>query len=191
MKLNNQKFKNVSLKVFWNDKTRPFISRTRIDTFNIISNYFNFKDKIILDLFCGSGILGIESLSLGAKICYFNDNNYLNIKNLKKNLQKLRISNFKSYCYDYKRLLNFFLKNNIFFNVIFLDPPFTKKNYNIVSLEFLNKNFSIYKDLEIIVLRSTFLFDFDNFLKIKNAFEIRIKKYSYYYIYILIRNKYE
>jgi len=187
MKLNNQKFKNIKLKTSWSNQLRPFISRIRKDIFNIILNYFDFKNKIILDLFCGTGILGIESLSLGAKFCFFNDKNYLNIRNLRINLQKLKIQNFKLYCFDFKKILNFFLKNNIVFNVIFLDPPFSQKSYSVFALNFLNNNFDYLSNLEVIIIRVDFLLDFNNFSILKSIFKIKIKKYSYYYIYILIK----
>ena len=53
--------------------TRPTMDRVKESMFASIQNYI--KDSIVLDLFAGSGSLGIEALSNGASKCYFVDNN--------------------------------------------------------------------------------------------------------------------
>ena len=55
------------------ETTRPTMSRVKESMFASIQNYID--DSIILDLFCGTGSLGIEALSMGASRCYFVDNN--------------------------------------------------------------------------------------------------------------------
>jgi len=52
--------------------TRPTMDRVKESIFGTIQN--NIKDSIVLDLFSGSGSLGIEAISNGAKYCYFIDN---------------------------------------------------------------------------------------------------------------------
>ena len=65
------------------DGTRPTMDRVKESLFGIIQN--NIKNSICLDLFAGSGSLGIEALSNGANTCYFVDNNKIVIDTLNKN----------------------------------------------------------------------------------------------------------
>ena len=67
--------------------TRPTMDRVKESIFGTIQNYI--KDSIVLDLFAGSGNLGIEAISNGAKHCYFVDNNIEAIKVIKKILLNL------------------------------------------------------------------------------------------------------
>ena len=71
-------------------KTRPTLDRVKESLFNILQD--KIKDKIILDLFAGSGALGIEALSRGAQKAYFCDINYDAIKILKQNLDKTKLT---------------------------------------------------------------------------------------------------
>ena len=67
------------------ETTRPTMSRVKESMFASIQNYIS--DSIVLDLFCGTGSLGIEAISMGANKCYFVDNNRDIIKYLKCNKQ--------------------------------------------------------------------------------------------------------
>ena len=73
------------------DGTRPTMDRVKESLFGMIQNYV--KDSVCLDLFAGSGSLGIEAISNGALKCYFIDNNKEVIKILNKNLENLDIKN--------------------------------------------------------------------------------------------------
>lgn len=100
--------------------TRPTLDRVKESLFNILQN--NLKDKIILDLFAGSGALGIEALSRGAKKAYFNDNNSEAIKILKENLEKTRLMQKAVVINkDYKMALKEIEEK---LDIIFLDPPY-------------------------------------------------------------------
>ena len=116
------------------DGTRPTMDRVKESLFGIIQN--NIKDSIVLDLFAGSGQLGIEAISNGAKQCYFIDNNKEVIKILNKNISNLNIKD-KSIVIlsDWKKALNNFRDKNIKFDLIFIDPPY---DYD-VSEKILNK----------------------------------------------------
>ena len=65
--------------------TRPTMDRVKESLFAMIQNYL--KDSIVLDLFSGSGNLGIEALSNDAKIVYFNDYNKICTKTIEENLK--------------------------------------------------------------------------------------------------------
>jgi len=113
------------------DGTRPTMDRVKESLFGIIQN--NIKNSICLDLFAGSGSLGIEALSNGAKSCYFVDNNKIVINTLNKNT--LNIEGSFIIKDDYLNALNNFKNKNIKFDVIFLDPPY---KFNLIQSS-LNK----------------------------------------------------
>lgn len=121
MRIISGKYKGKNLIGFNIDGTRPTMDRVKESLFGIIQN--NIKNSIVLDLFAGSGSLGIESLSNGAKTCYFVDNNIELINIIKKNTSSMKesINILKS---DYKSALEMFKNSNIRFDIIFLDPPY-------------------------------------------------------------------
>ena len=108
------------------ETTRPTMARVKESMFASIQN--DIKDSVVLDLFCGSGSLGIEALSMGASKCYFVDNNKDIIKYLKKNIDNLNIKD-KSIIFDkdYKLSLKYFYDNNIKFDIIIVDAPYQMK----------------------------------------------------------------
>lgn len=71
------------------NNTRPTLDRVKEALFNIIQN--DVRGTCVLDLFSGSGALGIEALSRGAKFCVLCDKSSDAIKIIKKNLEKTRI----------------------------------------------------------------------------------------------------
>lgn len=119
MRIISGKYKGKKLIGFDIIGTRPTMSRVRESLFATIQN--NLKNSIVLDLFAGTGSLGIESLSNGSKCCYFIDNNKQLIDIINKNIEGIKeeIHVIKS---DYEEALNN-LKNTKF-DIIFLDPPY-------------------------------------------------------------------
>lgn len=126
------------------DGTRPTMDRVKESLFGMIQN--NIKDSIVLDLFAGSGQLGIEAISNGSKKCYFIDNNIEVIKVLRNNINNLNIKD-KSIILlsDWKKSLNEFNNKNIKFDIIFVDPPYNYDVYEkildkVSNLDLLNNN---------------------------------------------------
>ena len=110
--------------------TRPTLDRVKESLFNILQN--DIKNKVVLDLFAGSGALGIEALSRGAQKAYFCDNSKEAIKVLKQNLEKTKL--IKSAIIinkDYKLALKE-IKEKI--DIIFLDPPY-KLDFAVKSIK--------------------------------------------------------
>lgn len=100
--------------------TRPTLDRVKEPLFSIIQN--NIVESNVLDLFAGSGALGIESLSRGAKHCTFCDKSYKSIKMLKENIQKVRMQEKSTILnIDYKKCLD---EQKEKFDIIFIDPPY-------------------------------------------------------------------
>ena len=124
--------------------TRPTLDRIKENIFNLIN--IGYEDIVVLDLFAGSGALGIEALSRGAKFCYFCDNNRNAIKTIRQNLIKTRfIDNSLVFNSDYTDCLN---KIKAKLDLIFLDPPYEsdliyKSLIQISKLNILNKNTEI------------------------------------------------
>ena len=71
--------------------TRPTMDRVKESMFASIQDYT--PNSVVLDLFCGTGSLGIEALSMGSNKCYFVDNGREILKYLNKNIDNLNIRN--------------------------------------------------------------------------------------------------
>ena len=146
------------------DGTRPTQDRVKESLFGSIQDYV--EDSVVLDLFGGSGNLGIEALSNGAKECFFVDNNREAIKVINSNLSKIGISS-NVLNKDFKDALEYFKSNNIKFDLVFLDPPY-KDDYIDYSIKYLLDN-SLLNDNSIIVA------EFENNIKTDYE-ELKIKK---------------
>lgn len=118
MRVISGKYKGRTLQGFDIDGTRPTMDRVKESLFGLIQD--KISGSYCLDLFAGSGSLGIEALSNGAEFCYFSDNNKIVIDILKKNLNN--ISNYEIINKDYEEVLSKLSSKK--FDIIFLDPPY-------------------------------------------------------------------
>lgn len=100
---------------------RPTTDRVRETVFNWLN--FSIPGAECLDLFCGSGALGLESLSRGAKHCTFVELNRSVAQQIKHNLATLNASHADVVHSDANVFLNQPAKA---YDVLFLDPPFRK-----------------------------------------------------------------
>ncbi|MGN1373609.1 MAG: 16S rRNA (guanine(966)-N(2))-methyltransferase RsmD [Candidatus Coproplasma sp.] len=102
---------------------RPTSDRAKESLFNILSTAVT--GATVLDLFCGSGSIGLECVSRGADKVYFNDKSASSVEVLKKNVALLKE---ESRCVvsisDYKDFLN---RCGERFDIIFLDPPYAEE----------------------------------------------------------------
>ena len=119
--------------------TRPTMDRVKESIFAMIQD--NIKDSIVLDLFSGSGNYGIESISLGSNLVYFNDINKECINVINKNINNFNI-NDKSIILnmDYKKCLKYIKDNNIMLDLVFLDPPYKEHIIDSILLYLTNNN---------------------------------------------------
>jgi RNA methyltransferase, rsmD family len=121
-----------------NINTRPTLDRVKESLFNIIQN--KIPDAVVLDLFAGSGALAIEALSRGAQKAYLCDYSKEAIQMINKNLEKTRlIEKTKIYNTDYMETLKRIEKENVKFDIIFLDPPY-KLDLSIKAIEQISKS---------------------------------------------------
>ena len=88
MRVISGKYRGLVLSEFKGMEIRPTADRVKESLFNILS--FKVAGARVLDLFCGSGNLGIECLSRGADFVHFNDISRGSIAVLNKNLARLR-----------------------------------------------------------------------------------------------------
>ena len=90
MRVISGKYKGLEIKGHDIVGTRPTMDRVKESLFASIQN--KVKGSVCLDLFAGTGALGIEALSMGANSCYFIDVNKVATKTLENNLKKLRVT---------------------------------------------------------------------------------------------------
>ena len=163
------KYKGKNIIGYDIEGTRPTQDRVKESLFAIIQE--EIIDSIVLDLFAGSGNLGIEALSNGASKCYFVDNNYKCCDAIKKNTSG--IDNCVILNKDYDNALSYFKDNNIKFNIIFLDPP-----YGLDCLDaILNKiiKYNLLEEDGLVICE----YEYDNFKEYSNLELIKDKKYGY------------
>lgn len=116
---------------------RPTSDRGREMIFNILSSIFSqdeisFSELNVLDCFCGTGSLGLESYSRGAKKVIFVDKNQESLNLTNKNILNLQINNFSIEKIDLTQKLKKKVKN---IDLFFFDPPYGR---NILNVSFKN-----------------------------------------------------
>lgn len=101
--------------------TRPTLDRVKESLFNIIQN--DIGDSTVLDLFSGSGAIGLEFLSRGAKRAVLCDNSKDAIKIIKQNVQKTHFEEIAEiYNIEFTKLIE--RLQNQKFDIIYIDPPY-------------------------------------------------------------------
>lgn len=108
--------------------TRPTTDKVKESIFNMIGPYFD--GGLVLDLFAGSGSLGIEALSRGADKAIFVEKDGKAFQVLQDNIKKCRYEQ-KSELYktDAARAVKALIKRDIVLDYVFLDPPYKKVEY--------------------------------------------------------------
>ena len=111
---------------------RPTKDRVREAIFSALGDLSGY---VGLDLYSGSGAMGIEGLSRGCSFMTFVDINKLAIEVTKKNISSLNIKNAEVLFMSDESAIDSFIKNKKQFDIIFLDPPYKLGQYEkIVSL---------------------------------------------------------
>lgn len=111
------------------ENTRPTLERVKQAFFNAIQ--FDIADKIVLDLFAGSGQLGLEALSRGAKFCYFNDMSSDATSVIKKNIDLCKFTQLSQLtCKSYIDCVKMFSRSSVRPSLVFLDPPYGQNLVN-------------------------------------------------------------
>ena len=124
---------------------RPTSALKREAIFSILESYAMqnsidiYENKSIIDVYAGSGLIGLEAISRGMKKSYFIENNESVFKILKNNCNK--ICKTDEYEIIFERAINGI--NRVFEikpSLIFIDPPYSKENINLILLTILKNN---------------------------------------------------
>ena len=143
------KARRLQLKTVEGLDTRPTTDRTKETLFNIIN--YDVQDSVFLDLFSGSGAIGIEALSRGAEKAYFVENNRDAVRCITDNL---KVTKLEADAVVMKTSVDEALKTlsaeKKFFDFVFMDPPYNHF-YEKDVLIFLSKSDLIDKSSSIII----------------------------------------
>lgn len=123
LRISAGKYKNKRLRVA--PATKPVRERVKLAVFSILDD--KIKNANVLDLFAGSGNLGLEALSRGAKKCTFIDNDYDAIKSIKENT-----STSANFVIQRDDATKFVLNSEEKYDLIFLDPPYDLPIHHIL-----------------------------------------------------------
>ena len=116
-------------------ETRPTLDRVKESLFNIIN--LRIYDATVLDLFSGSGAIGLEFASRGAKEVILCDSSKKATQIIQKNIEKTHLEEkVNLYNCDFKELLQNYKDKK--FDIIYLDPPY-KADYIKQAIELIQK----------------------------------------------------
>ena len=135
MKINSGLFRNTSIETLKNSSFRPTTSISRKSFFDTIGS---LEGKLFLDLFAGSGIVGFEAASRGAKNVTFVEMNRRYLNQIITNSKKFEYDQFNFMARDALR----FIKKSESYDIIFADPPYRLYEMNVFvknALKKLNK----------------------------------------------------
>jgi 16S rRNA (guanine966-N2)-methyltransferase len=152
-----------------NDKIRPTTDMVKEAIFDVIQ--FKVASSVVLDLFCGTGALGIEAVSREAKYVVFNDIDKESLDLTKKNCNGID-GKYEFSLMSYDKFLN---KANNSFDIILMDAPF-KTDYAYNALKIIDDNLKILNKDAVIVWERAYSED-KNF-ELKNLKLVNQKKYG-------------
>jgi 16S rRNA (guanine(966)-N(2))-methyltransferase RsmD len=175
MNITGGKFNGRKITTVKSNDVRPTSSKVRASIFNMLNSLgFEFDGAIFLDLFAGSGIMGLEALSRGAKKSFFVEKNPNTYRVIKQNLTNFE-AGYESFNMD---ALKFLDKTPQKFDVIFVDPPYKAGFYDdVISKVYANKLLS---DNGILILETPLEFELPNDISV-----IKEKVYGDTKIYFL------
>lgn len=143
--------------------TRPTTDKVREALMSALN--FDLQGQDVLDLFAGSGALGLEALSRGAKSATFVDMNGQAIKTIKANIKKMKIEEETNV---YQCSYMDFLKNNKKkYGIVFLDPPYKMKEVYNEIVDYMLNNDMLTDDAVIVKECDEFFDEDDRFKKYK------------------------
>ena len=115
--------RGIRLSSLKGDRTRPIQDRTKESLFNILSGVI--PGSRVLDMYAGTGAIGIEALSRGAASCIFIENDQPAIEVIKKNLEVTKLQGkAQVLLYDVFEIIPYLEKNKIEVETVFASPPY-------------------------------------------------------------------
>lgn len=155
--------KRHNLKTIEGLNTRPTTDRIKETLFNIIP--MDLSDICFLDLFSGSGAIGIEALSRGAKKAIFVDSNSMCTEVIKDNLEHTKLKDKGLVLTSEVNTAIEELNRKEKFDIIFMDPPYDKGFINLTLKKILRCD--ILKDISYIIIESSQNETFEEVKKLK------------------------
>ena len=147
MRIISGKARGTKLYTLDGTATRPTLDRVKESIFNIIQN--DIEDSTVLDLFSGSGAIGLEFLSRGAKRAVLCDNSKDAIKIIKQNVQKTHFEEIAEiYNMEFTKLVERLQYQK--FDIIYIDPPYAT-DFIKISLEKIIEYKLVNENTKIIV----------------------------------------
>ena len=147
MRIIGGKARGTKLYTLEGENTRPTLDRVKESLFNIIQK--DVPNAIFLDLFAGSGAIGLEAVSRGANKSILCDKNRDAIKIIKKNIEKTRSrEQVELYEADFKVVLKNKIKEKI--DIVFIDPPY-KTDFAYEAIKILVNSKNIKKESLMII----------------------------------------
>lgn len=176
-------FKGRRLKFPKRKTTRPTSSKVREALFNIIMS--RVSDSVFVDLFAGSGAVGLEALSRGAKFVIFIEKDARACGVIKQNIKNLGIDKCKTLiiCDDAISGLKKLEKKGYSFDIIFIDPPYYK-NMIEPSLSLL-KSSNLMNSDAIVILQ----YPKDEIISTEDFIVTKDKKYGRTFLSFLTRSE--
>ncbi len=139
--------RSLQLRTPEGDHTRPTTDRIKETLFNMIQN--DVPGGVFVDLFSGSGGIGIEALSRGASKAYFVENDKKALECIEYNLKHTKMMN-KALVLKQDAVLALGYSIHEEISVVFADPPYGK-GYDRLLLEAANRNLAVTEDTLIII----------------------------------------
>lgn len=147
MRIISGKAKGTKLYTLEGENTRPTLDRVKESLFNIIQS--EIQDSIFLDLFAGSGAIGLEAFSRGAKEVILCDKEEKAVKIIKKNIEKVHSDEtVKIYQMDFEKLLKNNIKKTV--DIVYIDPPY-KTEYASKAVKIILENDLLNEESIIII----------------------------------------
>ena len=116
--------KGHHLKAPKSERTRPMLEKVRASLFSVLQGYIDFPGLRVLDLYAGSGSLGIEALSRGAAWCDFVEGNAAACRIIVENLEHTRLRERARVHQAKVRSALRGMHEEQKYDIIFLDPPY-------------------------------------------------------------------
>ena len=140
MRVITGKLKGRVIKMPKSKLVRPTTDKNKEAIFNYLNNYIDFEGITACDIYAGSGSLGIEIISRGAKEVHFVEKNY-NVQNvLKENLSTLGVTEYaKVFKTDAVKFSN--SEDHSRYDLIIADPPFFKDDIHYVIENLLKRDY--------------------------------------------------
>ncbi len=175
MNITGGKFNGRKITTVKSNDVRPTSAKVRASIFNMLNSMnIDLGVAVFLDLFAGSGIMGLEALSRGAKKSIFVEKNLNTYKIITQNLNNFD-ADFETFNMD---ALKFLDKTSEKFDIIFVDPPYMAGLYDSVIEKIYMNN--LLSDSGILILESSLEYKLP-----QNIIPIKEKSYGDTKIYFI------